>query len=95
MEHLEIESAYKDTVSLLRRTKELSHVLNESLKKETEALENEFLQANKGKQVILITTSGEVKGILEEINKYRIEISDKGQVFYYNKNSLIGFYAES
>jgi hypothetical protein len=88
------EELNKKILAQLNQAKELSHTFNNHIKDEKD-LEVEFLKEYKGKNITLITPEGEIQGILEDINRFRIEINNKKSTIFYNKSSLLGFYAKA
>ncbi len=85
---------YKEVIKVLNDAKQLSHDLNSHMRDKVD-MEELFLKENKGKNIALILENSEVEGILDNINRYRVEIVSDGEKRYYNKNMLTGFYAKS
>lgn len=81
-------------VELLGQAKALSRELNRFMK-EKNHLEEEFLSQYRGKPVVLLTLQGEERGILTDMNRFRVEIASEGREKFFNKGSLLGFYAEA
>ncbi len=56
--------------------------------------EEEFLETNRNKEVVLELKSKEVTGKLVSIDKYRIGIQQEDKLIYYYKHAVIGYYAK-
>lgn len=55
--------------------------------------EKGFLEKNKEKEIVLLLSTGkEEKGILDDIDKYRIAINKNGKNYFYYKHAVIGYY---
>jgi len=84
---------YKKVVELLNTAKNLSAALNHAIKEKND-LEEDFLKKNQGKEIVLIAENSETKGILENINRFRIEIKTPEGIKYFCKTGIVGFYAK-
>jgi hypothetical protein len=87
-----VNEIYEKTISVLSQAKELSHTLNRYMKEKPD-FEETFLNEHRGKEISLMTPEGEIRGVLEDINRFRIEVNVDSHIRYYNKTALLGFYA--
>lgn len=56
--------------------------------------EEEFLNDNRGKDVVLELAEREVAGQLQAIDKYRIALSVDGKTQFFYKHAVVGYYAK-
>lgn len=54
--------------------------------------EEDFLNENKGKEIVIQLRDKDVTGLLDSIDKYRIGIIEEDKTVYYYKHAVVGYY---